>query len=183
MYAKIIGYHAKDCTKCDNFLKGEFVVSEDSFWLGNGMYFWDNLSNAEYWNNEKVKKREVASLEKCKIVRAEISCEDFFDFTDRNIQNRFQELWDKIKNRDSVKRKNIKGFGDKIDCVFSFYPFLNDCSVIKAIADYSIAFKTKKKRMNHPVFENANFVSTIKTIYSVRKGNAIFDREEIIRNG
>ena len=52
-------YHTNDRLKIENFLEtSELIISKDTNWLGSGMYFWDNLSNAKYWKNEKLRKRE-----------------------------------------------------------------------------------------------------------------------------
>ena len=51
-------YHANDRLKVENFLEtNELIISKDTNWLGKGMYFWDNLSNARYWKNEKLRKK------------------------------------------------------------------------------------------------------------------------------
>lgn len=45
-------YHCNDKTRCQKFLDNKkFMIEskEDGIWLGNGMYFWDNLSNAKFW--------------------------------------------------------------------------------------------------------------------------------------
>jgi len=42
----------------------ELVISsheQDDFWAGAGMYFWDNMSNARYWYDQKKKHGENPS--------------------------------------------------------------------------------------------------------------------------
>ena len=63
-------YHANDRLKVENFLKtNELIISKDTNWLGSGMYFWDNLSNAKYWKNEKLRKNETIDI---KIIKGKI---------------------------------------------------------------------------------------------------------------
>ena len=55
----IIVYHCNDIERCDIFLeKKDYMIEskEDGIWLGEGMYFWDNYSNANYWLHEKERK-------------------------------------------------------------------------------------------------------------------------------
>lgn len=49
----------------------------------------------------------------------------------------------------------------------------DDCLVVKALADYS------KNEDNCYLFEASNFLSTVKTIYSVRDDSVIDCREEV----
>ena len=51
-------YHVNDEERCKKFIENKdyIIISDDTFWLGNGMYFWDNNSNANYWLKEKQRK-------------------------------------------------------------------------------------------------------------------------------
>ena len=46
-------YHCNSEEKCNDFIIRKKLLESnhpyDSFWLGKGMYFWDNLGNAKYW--------------------------------------------------------------------------------------------------------------------------------------
>lgn len=137
------------------------------------MYFWDNFSNARFWKYEKVRKGDPPHLEACKIIQAKISCNDFFDFTDDDEREKFARLW-LFAGLGLTKQKSLKmGFGQIIDYVFGFYPDLEQCPVVKIHADYS------KTNDNCQLFGDTKFVSTIKTIYSVRKESAIICRGEL----
>lgn len=172
-YSEIVGYHANEHTKCSRFLEGEFEVSLDTDWLGTGMYFWDNLSNAKFWRREKVRKGDPPHIEACKIVQAKISCNDFFDFTDTDERDKFARLWIYAGFQLNRKQKSGMGFGQIIDYVFNFYPDLTECPVVKVHADYS------EHEQNSSLFGSTKLISTIKTIYSVRKESAIICREEV----
>ena len=59
----IIAYHTNYDFKCNHFIKTKTpIISEDTYWLGDGMYFWDNLSNAKFWVNKKKKDYRRNSL-------------------------------------------------------------------------------------------------------------------------
>jgi hypothetical protein len=172
-YSEIIGYHANDYEKCNRFLEGGFDVSLDTCWLGNGMYFWDNLANAKFWRREKVRKGDPPHLDACKIIAAKISCEDFFDFTDEDIREKFANLWRIAKTKLSKDKIRTMQFGRIIDYVFNFYPDLQQCPVVKIHADYS------KTQENPALFGDTKFTGTIKTIYSVRHDSAIIWRRNV----
>lgn len=51
MESRIIIYHSDEEEKCKEFVDNENVLilsgnSKDDIWLGKGMYFWDNIGNA-----------------------------------------------------------------------------------------------------------------------------------------
>ena len=54
----IKGYHCNDLERTKKFVENKELImtQEDGYWLGKGMYFWDNLSNAHYWKKEKERK-------------------------------------------------------------------------------------------------------------------------------
>ena len=50
--SKIYLYHCNTKNKCKNFLNNVLKLIEsnhkyDDYWLGRGMYYWDNLGNAK----------------------------------------------------------------------------------------------------------------------------------------
>ena len=63
-----------------------------------------------------------------------------------------------------------------MDYVFEFYTDLKQCPVVKVHADYSTTQK------NTVLFDNTQFVRTVKTIYSVRKDSAISCRKEMLED-
>jgi len=135
-YSEVIGYHANEYQKCERFLSGKFEVSNDTDWLGTGMYFWDNLSNAKYWKREKVRKGDPPHEEACKIVKARISCEHLLDLADTEIPAGFCRLWQGAKHKIGNDKRSNMGFGQKIDFIIFYYSDMqDDCLVVKASAD------------------------------------------------
>lgn len=71
-----IGYHATYSKYYANIIKEGFHVSnEDNDWLGRGIYFWDSMTNANWWQ-----KKLSKSGEKC-IIKCNLSCkrENYID--------------------------------------------------------------------------------------------------------
>ena len=89
----IIGYHTNSKIKCKNFMDNEnyLIWSKDTHWLGDGMYFWDNLSNADYWLSEK--KRKEPQIKEWSIVSANIYLNKMLDLTDEKIVEQYNKLW------------------------------------------------------------------------------------------
>lgn len=59
-------YHCNDSTRCQKFLQDHTCViesQEDGIWLGSGMYFWDNATNANYWLKQKSRKQPEEKFE------------------------------------------------------------------------------------------------------------------------
>lgn len=55
MESKIILFHSDEENKCKRFVYEESslivsINSKDDIWLGKGMYFRDNIGNANWWN-------------------------------------------------------------------------------------------------------------------------------------
>lgn len=71
-----IGYHATYSKYYDNIINNGFHASnEDNDWLGAGIYFWDDMTNANWW-----KKKLTKNEEKC-IIKCNLSCkrENYID--------------------------------------------------------------------------------------------------------
>ena len=48
--SNLVLYHCNDEKRCSRFVNSDkymIVSHEDGSWLGQGMYFWDNLGNAK----------------------------------------------------------------------------------------------------------------------------------------
>lgn len=88
----IIGFHANNHQKTRAFVDdGLLAYSDDTDYLGYGMYFWDNLSNARYWAGQKIKKEH---LRYCYISSANVIVIDpVLDLTDKNTIGLIRRLW------------------------------------------------------------------------------------------
>ena len=87
-------YHCNDKTRCQKFLDNKkFMIEskEDGIWLGNGMYFWDNLSNAKFWYRKKQQKHDELL-----IVQSNVYTDFLLDLTDLDVCNKMEQLWNKV---------------------------------------------------------------------------------------
>ncbi|WP_099299692.1 hypothetical protein [Pediococcus pentosaceus] len=54
-HAEVV-YHANTEENVEKFIGGSLIISQhpnDDYWLGEGMYFWDNKDNAVFWNKRR----------------------------------------------------------------------------------------------------------------------------------
>jgi len=162
----IIGYHTNDKTRCENFIKNSIgIFSEDTHWLGYGMYFWDNKSNATYWKDEKFRKHKEINV--LWITQANIIIDEILDLTDIEVAKTFEKLWEDYSSKKGFlqNENNEIPIGKKIDMLFDFYDELsNEYKVIKCygqykgIKDLNIFYRTN----------NCKITNKVRVIYSVR---------------
>jgi len=166
MIPNIIGYHTNAPEKCIDFLNNDCIIeSIDKHWLGNGMYFWDNLGNAHYWANEKKRKD---NLPKVYIIRANIVVDQMLDLTDNDIINKINDIWNQYCYRKRIN--SDKPLGVKLNTLFKFYSnFHSNYKVIKAVGYY-------KDHKLHNFFIDSNVSSQVKTIYCVKCSSKIIDK-------
>lgn len=174
-------YHTNDRLKVKNFLKtNELIISKDTNWLGKGMYFWDNLSNAKYWKNEKLRKRETTDI---KIIKGKIFLEKLLDLTDEETVKYIDDIWSFISKFSEIQKIKIEKaeLGRKLDVIFDFFSEKEskvfDYNVIKCLGSY------KRNLMRSlDSFSESNLTLTNKTIYSVKE-NTCISKFEIIDEG
>lgn len=153
------GFHANDKTRCEKFLSdySYLIISEDTEFLGNGMYFWEQLSRAEWWLKEKHK--DV-------IVSAEIITDAMLDLNDPAVCSRIQHLYERIGS--AVRNRYIKKYpkmdiqtGVKLNVLFEMYSFyMNAYKVVRGTRVYDI---------EEPLFlANSKLSSRAVDIYCIR---------------
>lgn len=179
----IIGYHANDKKRCERFLQDNcyMIASEDTHWLGDGMYFWDNLSNAKYWAKEKRRKQETQTIW---IVESHIILDNVLDLTDSELRQKIWELWvlydRQLKRAGKFNSQKYKYLGQRLNALFKVFPSLSSYDVIKAHAHYP---KTPSDKLLDEVYkflpEDIPYVDdSIKTIYCVKRNKKIMNRKK-----
>ena len=131
------GFHANDKIRCEKFLSdyNYLIISNDTDFLGNGMYFWEQQSRAEWWLKEKLK--DV-------IVSAEIITDAMLDLNDPDVCLKIQHLYERIGN--AVRNRYIKKYpkmdmqtGVKLNVLFEiFNSYMSAFKVIRGTRIYDI---------------------------------------------
>ena len=85
-------FHTDKERNNEKFLKEKTLLeaNNERIWLGAGMYFWDNISNAQYWKRVKKYHDKFSNYS---IVRASLRCnlDDLLNLTDEDTVNELQE--------------------------------------------------------------------------------------------
>jgi len=117
-------YHVDTQTNNKKFVyhNAFFSSEEDGFWCGSGMYFWDSLGNAKYWQNiEKSHGKKDAT-----IVMAYLECpiKCMLDLTDHDVSMQFLAYAQKV-------------FQDpNLGLDMQLYPVKSAGAVINTVHDY-----------------------------------------------
>ncbi|WP_346920618.1 hypothetical protein [Clostridium sp. UBA7339] len=167
-----------DKERCLEFTqkKEYLIVSEDTYWLGFGMYFWDNRSNAKYWMH--IKRNQNPDKEYIG-VRANIFIyEDILlDLTDESTVEKIEEIWDMYCKLN--KEKQSQPLGIKLDKLFDFLEEWDDLNVIKGIGDYNInQNKSDSLRLSNN-YKGPQIRGGLKVIYCVRQPDIAINRDVI----
>lgn len=177
---KIPLYHANDEKRVSEFVRtGKLITSRDTGeWAGTGMYFWDNISNAEYWLNQKKNKSHgIDNFLKC---RANLSFEEMelLDLSDRGklqeLERGFELISKKMNKSIGVSRSSSSiGMSEKIDFIVD--NLLTHIKIIKVIATY------RSKPDNQAIFYKEKGYPAVdesaKVIYVVRESARLSGRK------
>lgn len=112
----ITGYHGTTLKNAHNIFKsGQFIISNsDTEWLGSGIYFYYNLSDAYDW-------RDTEAILHCVV---KIDEDSFLDFDDKDAKKLLKDMIDFICESEDL----ISGFSDK-------YIQKNQCALMKMLWD------------------------------------------------
>ena len=172
----IQAFHVNDKARCDRFLEDEsyLIISNDRYWLGNGMYFWDNNENADYWLNEKIRKDNTKEY---KVVKAIVYTDDeMLDLTTNESQGLVNLLWDKYCEKTGEEKR--KPLGEKLNMLIKFFNILSTTKIIKGVGDYNLDNKKSDCLKNSNKFTGPQIRSYIKIIYCVRDPSIVISRRE-----
>lgn len=158
----IQGFHANYTDICEQFMtdKTFLITSEDTDYLGDGMYFWEHKSNAEYW--KKTKKKDSTSS----IVSAEIDLENMLDLTDDDVCEKVEKIFDNIAKK--LFNFETKEFGKKMNCLFETKDF--KYTVIRGR-------EHKDNKKENSFLTGTNMTTQSIDIYCVREPDAIISRK------
>ncbi|MEQ9263150.1 MAG: hypothetical protein RLP14_08320 [Owenweeksia sp.] len=173
MLLNVLGFHSNSRTKLENFLaKKELVIHDDLFYLGKGMYFWDNQGNARWWAKKKIKKEKLAEV---LIAKAKIILEPpILDLTDNEVIGEVRNLWLDYCANAGEKEVN-QPLGVILDTLFLvFKKELSEIKVTKAHGDYS--HWTRLKWLED-LNRNSYIDNRPKTMYSIKCNSKLSGQE------
>ena len=172
-------YHCNDKQRCEKFLKEDNYLirsEEDGIWLGSGMYFWDNLSNAKYWRGEK--KRKTHNRKSFSIVSANIYIDNLLDLSDTYTCEIIGNIWKAYCEKSKRPCQNVE-LGEKLNILFKdedFKKYFSKYTVIRIIGKYNrtpmtslFPYDIKNNRIE-PIL-------SAKYIYNVKNSSCVFNKE------
>jgi len=195
---RITAYHCNYKNRLESFVKdNEICVTKDTHYLGDGMYFWDNQYDLDYWEKKKISEaKRDKSKEPILSITARISynTDQLIDLT---IKEEFEKLL-KIKKivNDAHKRKSDMfedcALGEVINKLFNsddalVNAYLSNIKVMKVNLRYENILDgyivKEKDYYSRKLHGNQSFSFDIRTIYCVKDGaNLLFHevlREEV----
>ena len=157
-------YHCNFEEQVNSFQKTRNLIisshEEDDKWGGEGMYFWDNLGNAKYWEKEKNKKNPDLAVSICRCqIKFDVD-KDILDLTNLEAEQKFEYI---IKFKSNAEKKNFADapIGEKIDF---FCDFLS-VKVVKFFGKYP---KTPKTTAFNSDDKFQKLTNKIKVIYCLK---------------
>ncbi len=173
IFSNIRGYHSNTEQKCKDFIEKNILIkSDDQLFLGKGMYFWDNSTNAMEW--KETKKRQYPN-DNILTVMARINIDNILDLTDKKVIDTINELWGKYIKK--LRGNDIGKFycSDekvKLGVVLDSLPIINQLPVRRIALNYRTDYNPFYKFSNLKV---CNFSSSMKMVYMVKDKNCITD--------
>lgn len=140
----------------------------DNKWAGPGMYFWDNLGNAEWWLSTRTDKENRAICQ-CYL---KINESDLLDFTDMSIVESMQKLIVIMEKNEAVFAE------DEVGIKIAFLAKKLNSKAIKLMGDYP---NMRRSDFFSPSTTSAVPNISSRVIYCVREGNSdiLVSRKEI----
>ena len=174
-------FHVDTQKNNENFIMGGTLPPslEDGDWAGRGIYFWDNLGNAQYWLKEKNRKNQK---QKYNIVRTYLSvpANEVLDLTEPTEIRSFEESISTMQRMKLLDKKI--GTKHKGAIINAYWKVLNSFgnatlfSVVKVIGYYpkinnSIYFKENDTQKNIQPYVTIKG----KVIYAIRDLQVLSD--------
>jgi hypothetical protein len=175
MESKAILYHSNKKEACEQFASKEdyLIISEnskDDIWLGRGMYFWDNMGNARWWNEKQCKRNHDKVY---KIVVANAELDELLDLTDVEVYKKLEELWQGICKKID-KDPNVP-LGNKLNFFFDEQGFGNRYAIIKVYGKYNRTPNDGVFKFEYDKMRSEPTIA-VKCIYSIRDSRCILEK-------
>lgn len=139
MKEKTTLYHVNSMEKIEYFCtENKLILSEhksDNKYAGDGMYFWDNRGNADFWFNQKLKyfnKRDLCLL----VVSTEYDTEHLLDLTDQSQIKDYLIILDRIYGYGFFNGAEL---GEKVDYLCKVL----ECKLVRFISFYPKTYKSR----------------------------------------
>ena len=180
-------FHTDKERNNEKFLKEKTLLeaNNERIWLGAGMYFWDNISNAQYWKRVKKYHDKFSNYS---IVRASLRCnlDDLLNLTDEDTVNELQEYVEcckKIYYQKTGKKINLDAMdtGEIINFAYKCSKLFDNNKTFKCVKGIGL-YQPKGKNFivsKDNSHSRVHLTSRGKNIYAVRKKDTLFNCQEV----
>lgn len=124
----MIGYHGTSKKSANIILRSEFQVSDgrDDHWLGTGIYFFQNICDADSWSKQKFKPAIIEcnlEYEECK----------FLDLDNPDMLSKTMSIWTDIESEYRANNISLSFKSDKhaMCYILNVYKKMNGIELIK----------------------------------------------------
>lgn len=156
---KIPLYHCNCESVTSELANGQLVFSthpDDDLWGGRGMYFWDNVGNANYWRKKKKTRTKII-----RCVASFNSEENLLDLTDNDVEINFDRL---LSLTD--KSFNDKPIGKKIDFLCDYMGF----KIVRFFGEYN---RTPQTGLIDDTNSPNRLTNKVKVIYCIKSDDSL----------
>lgn len=172
-------YHVDTVSRNKSFVSGAYHPSlEDGKWCGKGMYFWDNLSNADYW----IRIKERHKVGQYNVAGSELICssDDILDLTDDHVVKQLSIVAQYFANKYDIDI-DMTSNGKVINFVYDILKEQDNklFSVVKAIGYYPNKKSDNFIRINEDLSGKRRYnvvTDRARTIYCVRERDLVKNR-------
>lgn len=176
-HAEVV-YHANTKENVKKFIKGSLIISHhpnDDYWLGKGMYFWDNKDNALFWNKRR-QDNKCTAIAKSQLMFHD---SDMIDLLDRSTLLKLKEQAQKICNILNLEFKQYKNKPGAILNLVSNYLEMSDKETFKLVrgAGYYNRQPTYSLVVNDDGTNRSHLTGKVKLIYCVRDNSLLSLRQ------
>ncbi|WP_282804004.1 hypothetical protein [Secundilactobacillus kimchicus] len=174
-------FRADTQSNIDKFLKGGFNPSrEDGVWAGQGLYFWDNLSNAKYWLQNRTNKHPEIKYG-LTMAELEVNHNQILDLTDDDESKKLKIIAQKYAHLDDMNL-NLNENGTVINYVYD--RLKHDGKAVFLVVKIHGSYPKKHSNgiigMNEVKYvKSPHATAKVRTIYAVREPQVLIRRFSI----
>lgn len=168
--------------------KNKIYISEDTHYLGDGMYFWGNRQDLEFWYNKKLKESTNKKVIKIK-AQIEYNDDQVMDLTVKEDFEKLLKIFDIISRAHKEKVGTSKlALGQVINKIYYskdtiISEYISNIKIMKiglSYKDLNCGYISEKKDYySKKLSKNQNIVFDVRTIYCTKVGAKVLFKEII----
>lgn len=117
---QIIAYHTTEKSRADSIIRSNFFKgsTKSNEWLGAGIYFWDDIEDAEWWKSN-IKN---VTKENTKVIKVILNCKnsEYRDLTLKDNMNEYKRICKEVEKSKHVK-VNTKSVSELRNLYCNYY--------------------------------------------------------------